>query len=254
MSTTALKIIALVLMLVDHIGQFIPGMPVWLHWLGRVSAPLFFFCAAWGLYYTHDRKRYLVRLYCFGAGMGVLGAVCSLFAKSESLYVTNNIFVALFSSAVICTIIDTWRADRARGIKCLLLYLFLQVAGGALCVVLMPVIPLPSPVNILFTGALTANALFCEGGPLFVLLGVALYLCKGRRVKLAVVYCLYCLLLWPASWEAALMVDYQWMMIAALPLMLLYNGHKGPGLNKYFFYIFYPVHIVALYAVGNFFL
>ena len=48
-----------------------------------------------------------------------------------------------------------------------------------------------------------------------------------------------------------LFVDYQWMMIAALPFMLCYNGKKGTGL-KYLFYFFYPIHIAILYLVGNF--
>ncbi|WP_414637085.1 TraX family protein [Acetobacterium sp.] len=40
------------------------------------------------------------------------------------------------------------------------------------------------------------------------------------------------------------------MMITTLPLMLLYNGEKGMGL-KYLFYIFYPLHIVLLFFIGN---
>nr|WP_276309895.1 TraX family protein [Pueribacillus theae] len=44
--------------------------------------------------------------------------------------------------------------------------------------------------------------------------------------------------------------DYQWMMIAALPFMLIYNRKKGIGL-KYFFYIFYPLHIAILYIIGQ---
>lgn len=46
MTSTSLKVIALILMLLDHIGQFIPGTPLWLHWLGRLSAPVFMFCMA----------------------------------------------------------------------------------------------------------------------------------------------------------------------------------------------------------------
>jgi uncharacterized protein involved in cysteine biosynthesis len=56
MSTTLLKLIALILMLIDHIAEFIPGIPVWFHWIGRISAPIFMFCMVWGFHYTRDRK------------------------------------------------------------------------------------------------------------------------------------------------------------------------------------------------------
>ncbi|WP_100042808.1 TraX family protein [Lacrimispora sphenoides] len=42
MSSTSLKILAAILMLIDHIGEFIPGMPIYLRWFGRISAPIFF--------------------------------------------------------------------------------------------------------------------------------------------------------------------------------------------------------------------
>lgn len=37
MSTTAIKWLALVLMLVDHLGEFFPqSVPLWFRWLGRM--------------------------------------------------------------------------------------------------------------------------------------------------------------------------------------------------------------------------
>lgn len=44
--------------------------------------------------------------------------------------------------------------------------------------------------------------------------------------------------------------DYQWMMLLALPFLILYNGQKGKG-YKYFFYFFYPIHLIILYLVGR---
>lgn len=51
------------------------------------------------------------------------------------------------------------------------------------------------------------------------------------------------------------MVDFgipmQWLMIAALPLMMRYNNKKGYGM-KYFFYLFYPAHTFLLFYIANF--
>ena len=53
MSGMTLKWIALVLMFLDHLGEFFPlVIPVGFRWLGRLSAPLFLFCLAQGM----DRK------------------------------------------------------------------------------------------------------------------------------------------------------------------------------------------------------
>lgn len=42
--------------------------------------------------------------------------------------------------------------------------------------------------------------------------------------------------------------NYQWMMIAALPFMLLYDGRRGRPV-KWLFYWFYPLHL-AVITVG----
>lgn len=43
MTNTTLKLIAMALMLLDHLHTFLPDMPLWFTWLGRISAPLFIF-------------------------------------------------------------------------------------------------------------------------------------------------------------------------------------------------------------------
>lgn len=51
--------------------------------------------------------------------------------------------------------------------------------------------------------------------------------------------------------ESLLKRNFQCFMILALPLLLMYNGKRGKG-YKQFFYIYYPVHLYALYLIQQF--
>ncbi|MGO0861946.1 TraX family protein, partial [Clostridioides difficile] len=68
-------------------------------------------------------------------------------------------------------------------------------------------------------------------------------------------YVLMCMFIFVAmaggdySLKKSLLENYQWMMIASLPFMLLYNGEKGKSM-KYLFYLYYPIHIYLLYILG----
>lgn len=105
--------------------------------------------------------------------------------------------------------------------------------------------PLVSRMLFLIVG-LIPNILVVEGGFLFVLLGLLFHIFREKRlfqylslILIAVIYYLTD----PAS--------VQWMMVFAILPMYFYNGQKRRG-DKYFFYIFYPVHIYALYILASF--
>ena len=74
MSSFALKITALILMLLDHIYQFLnftSVIPIWFTWLESSFRADFYFCMAQGLTYTHSRKAYLLRMYLFSIAMSI---------------------------------------------------------------------------------------------------------------------------------------------------------------------------------------
>jgi len=293
MSTTAMKLLALALMVIDHVGEFIPGMPIWLRYMGRLSAPLFFFCMVWGIYYTHDKKIYLLRLYICSILMSVLDYLVPKICGSHEI-ISNNIFSTLFVAGVIISAIEYAHTNPSEKRKTVLVVLGWQ--AGALGISLLGDQFLNSAEMILTTmvGIMTT----VEGGPIMVLAIIILYYCKNSRRRIILGYGTYCLMyiclivtdfvprvfsrldfyvnnhifdgfiemarimpfgllgidtiFYTRSWYKAIFINhYQWMMICALPIMLLYNGKRGKGL-KWFFYVFYPVHIVILYCIGIF--
>ncbi len=62
MSYFAIKIVAIILMVIDHVGYILMGNMPLLRLVGRISFPLFAFLLVNGYYHTTDRKKYLVRM------------------------------------------------------------------------------------------------------------------------------------------------------------------------------------------------
>ena len=259
MTTTILKLLALVFMLIDHIGQFIPETPNWFRWIGRISAPLFIYCVILGYSYTSNKKKYLTRLYLFGVGMAIVYIIINFIYKDTYYYITNNFFTTLFLIGFIIFLIDKKEKKYFIG------FLIWQLVSTVLCVFLVAIINVPNLPDALpsfmFYGSLFGNVLLTEGGVPFVILGLLLFITRKNKRTFIMSYSGFSLLCYflveKYGYYRGIVsylipfADYQWMMIAALPFMLLYNGKKGSGL-KYFFYIFYPLHIVILYLIGHY--
>lgn len=76
-----LKLLALCLMLLDHIYYFFGftgAIPLVFTWLGRLSAPLFLFSLVEGWAHTRSKTRYFLRIWLLGAGMGAVQYACIL--------------------------------------------------------------------------------------------------------------------------------------------------------------------------------
>lgn len=88
-----------ILMVFDHIDH-IPGLlPIELagvfHVLTRCVGVFFAFLAVDGFRYTHDRKRYVLRLFVWAAIMAAGNTVYNLIAADPALSIHNNIFFTL---------------------------------------------------------------------------------------------------------------------------------------------------------------
>ncbi|MCS4523633.1 hypothetical protein JTT07_04725 [Clostridium botulinum] len=92
--------------------------------------------------------------------------------------------------------------------------------------------------------------LFVEGGPVFILLGIIMYLFREKKKMLVIVYSILSIIIMlmggDITIQGLLFKNYQWMMIFAAPLFYLYNGKKGKGV-KYLFYIF--IQHISIYFI-----
>ena len=109
----ALKWIALVSMLIDHIGRYGLGLNTqsWAFAAGRLAFPIFAFVLATNLAREGDRigrlRRTMFRL-GFWCGVSVMP---SWWARAEFLPV--NVFATLALGAVLCWVVETWGASGA---------------------------------------------------------------------------------------------------------------------------------------------
>ncbi|MGM0215934.1 TraX family protein [Enterococcus sp. AZ109] len=246
MNTFKLKIIALILMVVDHVGLYFDSMPTWFGWLGRGSYPIFLFCMVWGYHFTRDRKKYLLRLYVMSLFMTAFGYLVDSCFVTESGYGNHNIFLPMFLVGLLISTIEIFRKDRKKGAIILAGLFFVQM----LYYIIPNIVPFAGNLSGDVLTGIIPNLVLNEYGFNFVALGVLMYFLKEKKDLLCVVYILFCI-----SQFSGEMINTgsatQWMMIIALPFMLQYNKEKGPSL-KYFFYIFYPAHTFVLFYLANF--
>ena len=193
MSAFALKLTALVLMTLDHVQEFVPGMPIWLRWLGRGAAVIFFFCLAESVVHTHDRRAYCKRLYFMSAGMAVLDILipflldCCGIGGTHPL-IRNNIFGSLFFSAVLLSILEETKDDKLKRKRWLRNFILYQI-GAELIVIVLSIFG-PGWMETLAPAVLGMPT---EGPLLLTMQTLLFYLCREDKKKLAVAYPIYCL-------------------------------------------------------------
>lgn len=258
-SSAHLKLIAVVCMTFDHIEYYLSGLlpiPFWFGIIGRIAAPLFFFCTAKGLFYTHDRVAYCRRLYIAAVLMALGNSLINRWIQLPfGLSVENAIFETLFYVVYFVTVLEVIRSfssDTDTRKKTLYYGLFIlpfvigiaesHLPSGVFHSILE--IVLPSPFDV-------------EGGFLWILIGIGLFYCMNRRQVLVRFYLAVCLVFFLLESTMGFTVqnliveNHQWLMILALPFILQYNEQKGKS-SKWFFYIYYPAHVYVLAMLAYF--
>ncbi|KAJ49651.1 hypothetical protein BD780_001150 [Clostridium tetanomorphum] len=219
-----LKVIMVIVMFIDHVGEFIVGSPLWLRYIGRLAAPVFFYLLVEGFFHTSSRKKYMERLFIGGVIMLLVSTILMYIFK-RPVRITNNIFLSMGFSIALLTAIEGKKQsdDKTSSILTIIV----------ICIVM----------------------LFTEGSIFSTIIVLIFYYNRDSKVKMSIFYILLSLIVLTNPSESIynnlFIVNYQWMMVFALPFMLMYNGERGRK-SKYFFYIFYPVHIWILYIIGNY--
>lgn len=222
MSGTFLKFLALLCMTVDHVGLvFFPGQIIFRQ-VGRLAFPIFAYMIAEGCHHTHRMGSYLGK-------MALAGAICQVayYFALGSLY--QCVLVTFTLSIALIALLKKAR-DRNSGF-----WYFLSLLGvGAVYF-----------ITEQLSGYLPSTDFAIDYGFFGVMLPVAVYLgrTKGEKLTLA------------AFVLTALAMDatsVQYYALLTIPLLALYNGKRGKGLGKYFFYIYYPLHLVVIHLVAYF--
>ncbi|WP_313184648.1 TraX family protein [Lacrimispora sp.] len=255
-----IKIIALVLMVFDHIHYAFTGVfqvPMWFTMLGRLSAPLFIFATANGMRYTRNPVKYLMRLWIGFVFMGFGNDLINkYFPLPSGGIIINNIFSTLLVICLIIFSIQRISICRKENRPFLQYVLLMLVPVFSSIIILMT---LSNPSLLFITRGImffVPSLLFCEGGYIFVAIGVGLYLCNQDKKKIGIFYLVFSMLVFAMGYNPEIGVksmfldNIQWYMVFALPFMLLYNKQKGRGM-KYFFYAFYPAHIYIFVILAN---
>ena len=227
----ALKWIAIVTMFIDHGAKSIiyygilwpnrpikPGTPLddlntfyqFLRGVGRTAFPIFCFFLVQGFLYTRSRTQYAIRLFIFG----LISEIPFNLALHNSLWYRahQNVYFTLFLGLIMLCI---WEmiGDKLKDPR---IAIWFQLASAA---VLMQV-------------AYVLHTDYRHRGLIIIL---AFYLLRFNQ---------------PLACAAGAVAAY-WEWPAVLPafvLLLLYNGKRGKQ-RKYFFYWFYPLHLVLVYLL-----
>lgn len=218
LNSNQLKLIALVTMTADHVGlMFFPQL-LWLRAIGRLAFPIYAYMIAEGCRHTKSLPRYLMSL-------GLLAGVCQVvyFVAMGSVY---QCIMVTFSLSVCLYMLARWAWERG--------LLGRLVLGAAVAAVFVLTELLPQWLPNTDYGV--------DYGFLGVLLPVALALCPQKRQRLWVGAILLGVMA-AGSWYI------QWFGLLAIPLLGLYNGQRGSGRLKWFFYGYYPAHLALLQLV-----
>lgn len=230
MNTNHLKLIAIIAMTIDHVCDLIyPGFPakpgaIGLHIVGRLTAPIMWFFVCEGYHYTHNVKKYMLRMgvfaiishfaYCFAFGINPIPFSTGIFNQTSIMY---PLFVA---------VLVMWMQDHdlpmKNWVKSIMIFVLVWSAFPAdwSCIAVLAILQMDKK-----RGDLKAQMKV-------MFLFVAIY----AAVSFFFVSKVYALV--------------QIGVLLVYPVLKQYNGERGKAKwMKWFFYLYYPIHLIFIGAI-----
>ena len=228
-----LKTLAIIAMTVDHIAlAFLApnSLPYYfMRLFGRLTAPIMTFLLTEGYRHTRSKKQYFKRLVIFA---GISQPVYFLFAFGR---LPQNALEYLTHWNVLYTL-----------------------AIGLAVMALFDCTSLSSPVSIVLLGCLISLAHFGDWSYLIPAWTIIFFCYYQRNFRKAAVFFILAsaalqTLLYAKQFETFALFSFQFGTLFALIPISMYNGQRGnvrhKNLNRWFFYIYYPVHMVLLLVI-----
>lgn len=243
-----LQIIAAIAMLVDHLTWIlfpdypVSPLPIILHIIGRLAFPIFAYFIAEGYYYTHNKKKYALRILVLSIISHVPYMMASVpfqkygwlslipFATGEGISRFLNQGSVLFSyfiGLIMLFINDS--KNIKEWLKVILIIL--------LCLLSFP----------------------CDWSCIGSLVVMSIASNRNNPIK-QIIFSFIFIVCYSLVYIFSIDITYgliQLLTILSVPLLYLYNGKKSENekvnkVMKYFLYIFYPLHLLIVGIIGLF--
>ncbi|MBO4990114.1 MAG: hypothetical protein J6D37_07270 [Clostridia bacterium] len=233
---TAIKLIAALFMTIDHIGLlFFPRLLV-LRSIGRISFPLFAYMLAEGCHYTKNKANHFLLVFCLGVLFQIVYGVATGDMSEYNIFLTFSL-----------SIVGIYSLQYAKE------HLF---SKGKPFEKVVATVQFPAVIVCLYV--LSEKFSFDYGFfgillPLFPSLFDQRYLPENRVTKLLSSSPVKILLLAIGLYFICAISPFgknAFYAYIAIPILLLYNGTKGKWNLKYFFYVYYPLHLVLLQGIA----
>lgn len=238
LSGNQLKLIAAIAMVVDHFAVIFCPQNSILRIIGRLAFPIFAFMISEGARYTSSKLKYLLTMFS-------VAAVCQIAYIIYGQFEPFNILITFSLSTVMIFALQNYKSKLfdTKSNKAQITVSFLAFCFAVALVYYLNTLVL---IDYGFAGCMVPVA-----ASLFDFRGIKAPKSLKKLDKTPL--CVLCIIV-PISF-----IIYRNMslgdkyvspfLLMAIPLLMLYSGKRGGKKLKYFFYLFYPLHLALLEGI-----